>query len=298
MNLYQKLTQGLFVLAAPIIAGSTLNATPTLAATFASSSSTANLFDFSHTPVSGSLSVNADAQGFSLDGFDPGSTIDNGDSISSSAGNGSIFANADASGALIFDEDPAEAFNSTTSEVGGDSREYLFLAQSQAEVVGNFFFDTASLFSFDFIISSLIDTQIDNPLSEFVGAGANISFAIFGGTSQSNQSLLDTFSLSALLFSQGPDVGTTLQQSSNNFDVDVFADEDFGDSQTEESIFFFAEGSYQRSFDANSYVTVVEVKNNAAAVAVPEPFASSIAISLLVMGGTMGMRSKLNRKQS
>ncbi len=298
MTLQQKLTQGLFLFAAPIVAGSTLSAAPTLAATFASSSSTANLFNFSQSPLSGSLSVNADAQGFSLDGFDPGSTIDNGDSVSSNAGSGSIFANADSSGALIFDVDPAEAFNTTTSEVGGDSREYLFSAQSDAQIVGNFFLDTASLFSFDFVISSLLETDIDNPLSEVANASANISFSIFGGTSQSNQTLLDTFSVSALLQSQGADVGTTLQQSSNNFDIDVVADENFGDSQTEEFIAFFAEGSYQRSFDANSYVTVVEVKNNQAAAAVPEPFEPSIVLSLLLTGGAIGMRSKLKSQKS
>ncbi|MBE9042418.1 hypothetical protein IQ235_16730 [Oscillatoriales cyanobacterium LEGE 11467] len=298
MKLQQKLTKGLFLLAAPIFAGSTFNVTPTLAATFASSSSTANLFNFSQTPLSGSLSVDADAQGMSLDGFDPGSMVDDGDSVSSNAGSGSIFASADVSAALIFDDDPAEAFNSTLSIVGGDSREYIFSAQSDAEVVGNFFLDTASLFSFEFVVSSLLDTEIDNPLSETVSASANISFAIFGGTSQSNQTLLDTFSLSAFLQSQGPDVGTTLQQSSNNFNLTEFeAIEDFGDSQLEESITFFAGGSYQRNFDANSYITVVEVKNNKAAAAVPEPFEPSIVLSLLLTGGAIGMRSKLKSQK-
>ncbi|MDY6939187.1 MAG: hypothetical protein SWY16_16145 [Cyanobacteriota bacterium] len=296
MKLDRRLTQGLFLLAAPIVAGSTLS-TPTLAATFASSDSAVNLFNFSQAPASGSFSLDADAQAFNLGVLDPGSTFDGGDSVSSSAGSGSIFAGAEANATLLFNEDPAEAFNNTSNFIEGNGREYSVFTNSSAQVIGNFFLETPSLFSFDFEISSILDIAIDDLATEKARASSDISFAIFGGTSQSDLTLLDAFSISALLNTRQPDQNTTIQASSNNFNFSQQSGSSFGSSQMEESIAFFVEGSYERSFNAPTYLTVVEVKNGNAAVEVPEPFESSILLSLLVTVGTIGMRSKLKSKK-
>src|SRR5690242_9261797 len=134
----------LLMLVTPIAAGVSLAASPSQASTLAYSGSEFEFYNFSHNPDTVSTLANTNTDVFS-----------HGGSISA-------LANAKAN----FKVNPALAFNYSVAQAFGENQDYVGLAQSDAQVIGNFLVDAGNSFSFDFTGSLEMATAIDNPVGE------------------------------------------------------------------------------------------------------------------------------------
>ncbi|MFG6094661.1 hypothetical protein SPB21_05400 [Leptothoe sp. ISB3NOV94-8A] len=149
--------------------------------------------------------------------------------------------------------------------IGDDGNNYFGIGESFSEVIGDFFVASGNSFSFDFIASLLLETEIDRPDVEAAQATGEVSFALYGGTQSNSLSLLDTFTLSGRLSALGSDDNFTEPQTSGALTFDTFFDTSFGGQS--EFVDAFVEGSYSRSFDTDTYLQLVEVKTSSACVA-------------------------------
>jgi hypothetical protein len=235
------------------------------AATFSLSSGEAELFNFNLNPIGTSTDTDVD-------------TFVSGDTPVTA------FADADAT----FLVNPAFGSNSSVTQAFGSGREYLGLAESQAEVVGNFWVEDE--FTFDFKANLQLATAIDNPQREQAKANGNFFFFVVDNANPDQ--ILDAFNLEAGLDSGGQDflrVDRTagVQLNEPNFETA------FGG--TDESASATVSGSFKRAVGTPTQFTLVEVKANQANVKeVPEP--STIFASLASGAAIFGLRVYRKRK--
>ncbi|ERT08428.1 PEP-CTERM -sorting domain protein [Lyngbya aestuarii BL J] len=252
----------------PVLTTLTVTASPSIAATFASSDSIAFLYEFSQTPLS--VETLADTETFAF------------------ASQGSVDANADAD--AIFQQTLIPyAENYSSAIASGEGKEYLGIANSEAAVIGrNFFIEAGSTFSFDFVSVFDLETSIDNPLGEAAIAEGNISFFLFD---DSTENIIDYFTISGKLKTAGDGDFLEVQQSSN-FLIQDFEFQDFEGNQ--EFIYAVYLGQYfSQEFSEDTSLTLVEVKTNSVIVKAPEP---SSFVAFFIFGVTgMALRK---RKQS
>jgi hypothetical protein len=243
----------------PVFATLTLSSSPSLAATFASSSANAFLHSFSHAPLS--IETLTDTETFTF------------------ASSGSVDANAD-SDAFFNNQIPFTfAVNETLAKAKGYGQEYVGIANSEAAVIGrHFLIPAGSTFSFDFLSLLQLNTSIDNPPGEAAIAEGNISFFLFD---DSTQKPIDFFILSGLLETAGNDDFFEVKASDGfNFLLD-YSEQEFGGNQE----FITAEylGEFSRYFSEDTSLTLVEVKTNAVLVKAPEP---SSFVAFFIFGVT------------
>jgi hypothetical protein len=268
--MFQKLPNPLNLIlgSIPILATLTVTSSPSVAATFASSSADVFINNFSHAP--GSVG-----------------TLTDGDVFTVSTENGSVNAIADFD--AFFSQNNPFAFNSSFAQAEGNGIEYLGTAYSEATVIGrNFFVEAGSSFSFDFLSSLELETSIERPPGENAIAEGNISFFIFD---QSTDSLLDSFILSGRLEAVDSDDFLIAQASDNFHFLLDYSEQEFGGNQ--EFITANYLGEFSRDFDEDTYLTLVEVKTNYAMVKAPEP---SSFVAFFIFGLTGVALRK--RKQS
>jgi len=261
----------------PIIIGTVLLSSPSLAASFASSKDKVTIDNFSKNPYQ--VGVDTNAEFF----------------VSENGGE----AYADAFATANFVADPgvaANANNSSKSEAGGTGSNFFALGESTARVIGDFFIEAGETFSFDFLLDFELETSIDNNLDESANAQGNVSFFIFETIAEDTPILLDFFGVSGNLETPGDNdfFGFTQNIAASNFTIiDSLVDESFGGNEEYVSAFF--DGSYQRTFDGNQTrnIRLVEVKANSAQVqSTPEP---STTIAFLFFGA-LGVATRLKSK--
>ena len=136
MKLYLY-TRKFLLFAAPLLASSMV-ALPSQAATFASANGDLNLTNFSQSPVATDTITDTNTLAISKSGIV------------------NAFAQAEAS----FLIPPPVASTSSLSVAFGEGQDYLGLAQSQAQVIGNFIVDAEKTFSFDFDANLDLKTSI------------------------------------------------------------------------------------------------------------------------------------------
>ena len=135
---------------APILIGTVLVSSPSLAASFASSESKVTIDNFSKNPdIAG---VESKAEPFV-------------------SGNGGE-TKADALAEANFVSFPANADNFSKSVVEGTGNSFFALAESTATVIGNFSIGAGETFSFDFEVDFNLETSIDS-LNESANAGGD-----------------------------------------------------------------------------------------------------------------------------
>ena len=252
----------------PVLVALTATPSPSIAATFASSSGTAFLYEFSHAPSN--VETFADAETF---------TFANGGSVDA-------FAESDAS----FDTEffPL-AYNSSVAEAKGNGKQYFGRAYSEAEVIGyEFLIEAGSTFSFDFLSFLDLETSADDPSIEMATAGGNISFFLFD---DSAENIIDYFAVTGSLETAGNGDFLEVEKSSNFTVADPTEFQYFGGNQ--EFLLALYEGQFSREFEEDTSLTLVEVKTNYAMVKVPEP---SSFVAFFIFGVT-GVALK-KRKQS
>jgi hypothetical protein len=267
-----KFTQKLLTACVPAIATSVLFGASAEAATFAFSRAEVIFGDFNLAPESQATSTNTNTNTVAIDGV--------------------VTANSDAE--AVFLPEPPVGGNFSVSQVTGKGAEYSGEAQSLARVVGLFLIPqdaTSGVFKFNFSAGLILETAIDDPSLEQTTANGTVEFAIFAGSDPTALSLVDSFTLAGGLNSaNGSDFLTKSKTVSLSVSQPVFSTL-FGGLN--ESAIAVIDGSYERTFDVGTYITVVETKiNDANAQAVPEP-ATILATALAGTTGVVLKRRKL-----
>lgn len=266
MKQYLQLAMRFWLLLTPAIACSMLTASPSQAATFASSQGLFNFTNFSQSPFQ--VITDTNTQTLAI------------------AESGMVKALADAE--AFFITTPPLASNSSLSQAFGKNRDYLGIANSQASVIGFFDVDAGKDFSFDFLANLNLFSSIDNPPAENARASGDISFALID---VNNNKILDLFSLAGNVVTEGNNDFVAYQNSANITLNNPSIISDFGGKQefAQASI----QGSLNRSFSNNTKIALIEVKRNRVRVAVPEP---STNIALLLSAIVIGARWKRQQK--
>lgn len=189
----------------------------------------------------------------------------------------------------LFVVEPPSAFNSTLSAVVGEGSNYSGLAESQAQIVGNFFVEANQSFAFDFTADFNLSTSVDEPTVESASATGDLGFFLVDTNEQTN--IYDFFVVSGNLTTPGTNDFIYSKKSDNlTLSLNSYAD-DFEGPQ--ESITVSVDGSLERSFDQPTAVTLIEAKVNQTSVPVPE---TESAIALLLFLGFMGNRYAAQKK--
>ncbi len=266
MNKKLRLIQNFFLVAAPILASSAFSISPSKAATFAISNSQVEFENFSQIP--------SDVITFT----DTNTLTDGKD------GSVRAIANANAEFFII----PPFATNTNLSLAFGENQDYLGLAESQSQIIGNFDIEADNNFSFNFSAFLNLETSIDNPPAENARASGDISFLLFD---IENNNVLDFFSLTGNLVTEGDNDFIASQKSDNVNLKQADANRDFGGK--EESLVAFVGGEYKRYFADETNLALIELKRNRVRVTAPEP---SINLALLVSSGVIGLVLKRRRR--
>ncbi|MGD1806638.1 hypothetical protein ACP6PL_14525 [Dapis sp. BLCC M126] len=279
MKFTNILTNILIFKTAPILIGTVLVSSPSLAASFASSKGEVIIDGFSKNPYQ--VGVETNAEEFFVFGDGDQAYVD-------------AFAEAN------FVADPSGADNTSSSEAGGTGSNFFALGESTARVIGDFSILPGETFEFDFEVYFDLKTSIDNSSDESANAEGNVSFFIFDTTAEDTPILLDFFGVSGNLETPGDNdfFGSTQNIVPSNFSISPSSsvNESFGGNK--ESISAFFDGSYQRTFDGNQIrnIRLVEIKANSAQVqSTPEPSATIAFILFSAVGVSTRFKSRINR---
>ncbi len=276
------LTNSLISKTAPIVIGTVLVSSPSLAASFASSEANVTIDNFSENPYQVGVDTNSE--------------------IFLSEYESEVY--ADAFATAIFEGTPGvEAFahNSSKSQAGGAGNNFFALGQSGARVIGDFLIEAEEELSFDFFVDFALETSIDNISDEIANAEGGVSFYIFDTTDEDTPILLDFFGVSGNLSTPGNNdfFGSSENIIASNFTIDEeesWVNQSFGGN--EESVLAFFDGSYLRTFegDQTRNIRLVEVKGNYAQVkSTPEPSTTIAFVLFSALGVATGLKSKRNR---
>ena len=255
----------------PLVTGSAIATSSSLAATLASSDARLNINNFSHSPTD--IFAATDSQAYAT------------------APSGQVTSLADASaGFVVYPGNPSTyALTSTSSTASGNGNNYLGQAQSLAVIIGyNFIVGKGETFSFDLDGFLNLATSIDAPQYERANASGNIFLALYDST---NGSLVDSFTIDGNLTT--PNSGDSLvSQASENFLISVAKNYSFGGTQ--ESTSAFINGRFSRSFDSLTYLNLVEFKASQAIVKTPEASNTLALLCLCFIG--IGYRFSSSRR--
>lgn len=254
---------------APIVLS--ITASPSLAATLASSEERFDIGNFSHSP-------------FEIETFTDTDTFTN-------ATSGQATAEANAFAEFITNPLPPSASNASFSRANGNGSNYFGQAESEAAVIGyDFLVGKGETFSFDFKGFLNLKTSIDAPQSEVVNAAGDLSLVLFNSTNQNNWVSLSSFTLAGNLTTLGD--GDSLVYDSANITFNPTIDTSFGGTQ--EFANASVQGNFSHTFDSLTSLTLVEAKSNQANVAaVPEPSSTLATLGLCLAGLGYRFRSKV-----
>lgn len=273
---FPSITNILIFKTAPILIGTVLASSPSLAATFAFSQGNVTIDNFSKNPYR--VGAEANAEFFVA--------ADNGEAYADAFAEANFVANPDVA---------ANADNSSTSEAGGTGRSFFALAESTARVIGDFWIGAGETFSFDFLVDFDLETSIDRDSGESANAKGNVSFFIFETTAGGTPILLDYFGVSGNLETPGNNDFFTPTMSNFTL-VDSLVDKSFGGKEEYVSAFF--DGSYHRGFSGvrTRNLRLVEVKANYAQVqSTPEPSTILAFLLFSALGVATGFKSRINK---
>jgi|SRR5579883_731338 len=173
---------------------------------------------------------------------------------------------------------PASASTSALSQTFGDSKAHSGIAQTQSKIILNFDVDAGKVFSFNFSATLDIQTRIKESSAENAKSSGDISFKLFDTTGITKQnlpgllsslladdtndkiqnSLLDFFSMTGNLNTPGNNDSIIKEKSQH---VTLTAeDKKFSTGGTQESAKSAVKGSFQRSFNKGTNLTLIAVR--------------------------------------
>lgn len=242
MQTYFKFAKHCLIVLTSLLAGSIFAILPSRAATIALSEGQLSFTNFSQSPVS----TFTDAQTQAISIF----------------GGGSVFTEADA--IAFFNVFPPFALNTTSTLATGSNQNYLGIAESFVQVIGNFNIEADTIFSFDFMADLSLFIAIERPITENANARADIFFTLLDITNEEPK-ILEAFLLT----------GNLSTQNNNNFILTSFNDNSSLDIlepiNQQEFLTATASGSVERYFGNSTTLSLIGINRNRASVAVPEP---------------------------
>jgi hypothetical protein len=253
-----------------LAASSAIAASPTFAATLASSEAEFELFNLSHRPATTSTFTDIDS---SLKASPPRGVVE--DSAQSIA---------------LFPSQGTTASSNSFSSAFGEGSNYSGEVLSEARVRGTFSVEADEAFSFDFGSFLDIETSIDDFQRESATAAGDISFLLLDNTDSNNVAVLDDFVLFGLSSSDNTNDFLDLESSdnitlTNNFQTTAFGGND-------EFASAFVAGSFERFFASQTELILIEVQTNnvsvvARPVSVPE---ANFSYGYLVFGAALALK--------
>ncbi|MBW4497720.1 MAG: hypothetical protein KME26_32590 [Oscillatoria princeps RMCB-10] len=265
----QRIAQRLVALIAPIVAAPAIAVAPAMAATLASSEATFQFDNFSHSAYSVGAATNTNTL-----------TVVTGPGSSTTA-------TAEALAYFV----PGTAGNFSSSTASGQGSSYFGVAQSMAQIIGNFLVGPGESFGFNFNASLALKSAVDNPQQEMASAAGRTAFFLFGSTDGGPASLLDSFSV----FGQVTTPGNNFLDWQSSDNINYTSESSLNYTDTESLALAAFEGWYQRSFDSQIQLTLVEFKENQAQVQVPEP---SVRLALPFLLLLMWVGRKVSRRST
>ena len=244
------LGQFLFCTAA-LLTSNILTTSPIQAATFASSTGRLVTDNYSQSPQSTNTNTNS-----------------NTNALVESA-TSSVFALAEANS--LFKVDSPFAANYSFSSTAGKGGGYLGLAQSQAEIIGNFLVEAKTSFSFDFQGLLSLETSIDDLNTEKAKAFGELSLLLIDNTDLDELKLIDYLIIYAQITTPKDRDVLLSPQFSQNISLDLWSSQTFWGGTQEFTESFF-QGSFSSYFDRHTSLSLVKVQNNQVKVTnIPEP---------------------------
>jgi hypothetical protein len=270
MRLKLELAKDFWWFLTPLVTGSIFVASPSLAATLASSGGELTLRNINQIPQDIATLTNTNTF--------------------ATAEIGSTTALAGAQAEFIVDASASASLNSG-SLTSGDGIIYQGLADSISQVFGNFSVGANQYFTLDFTASLGLEASTDTLQSESASATGNLSFLLIDSTTQA---IYESFSLLSYLDSQGDNDYLEYQASENITLTNNSSQTSFGGTQ--EFANASVEGSLQHLFTSSTNLTLVAVTTNQASVASVKTPESSSSVAILGFLGTIGMGFGVKRK--
>lgn len=294
MNLKLGLTKSSVLFISTLVTSLGIAASPSMAATLARSEASFTIFNYSQSPEN--LPEVGDGSQVSTE-FEP--SVSTNGILTSAQANTSVSGRTAIANALadaFFLKTPPFSNNFTSSLASGSGNTYFGSALSQATVAGEFSIKAGETFSFEFAANLDMSTIVENPLGEIATASGDLSLILFDST---NNAVLDYFTLfSKIGTSAYPTESADFWGYSSSDNINIAnpnnVDFVFGNNNQESFTASFF-GSYQRSFQSDSRLVLIETKTNHVTVQAPEP--SNTFALLLGFGLTsafLGAKSKLN----
>jgi hypothetical protein len=290
------LTKSAVLFISTLVTSLGIAASPSLAATLARSRSIFTIDYYSQSPTNVPTLPEDSVKAIAAPGM---SVITNG-ILTSVKGNASVSGTnviAQADAFASFFKDPLSSSNLTSNKASGSGNTYFGLAQSEAKVAGDFSIKAGETFSFDFTAFLDMDTYVGDPFGEKATASGDISLVLLDIT---NQSVLDSFSVFSNIVTSAyakPSEDVFGYDKSQNINLGlIYKKTSFG-SINEESVKALFEGSYQRSFQSDTRLRLIETKTNQVTVEAPEPSNTfALLLGFGLTGAFLGAKSKLNRQ--
>ena len=275
MKVSHKLANSLLLFFTPVITGLSITASPSLAATLASSTALFRLDNFTHSPQNSLVFISTNTDSFASEGIaNPSSNL---------------FAE-------FFISPYTYAQNQSEAFAEGEGWEYTGMAQNVTAVVGeNFLVQANETFSFDFAGILDLYTSIDTPPNEGASADGSISFQLYNSITGN---LLDYFAVGGnLVTPESEDFLYSVKSDRVTLNSDgTYFGNYFGGNQ--EFAFASLQGNYSRTFDSLTYLTLVEIKTNRATVKAPEPSSTFglILFCLIALGYKFKISTSVGQK--
>ncbi|MBW4424098.1 MAG: hypothetical protein KME50_06465 [Nostoc desertorum CM1-VF14] len=160
----------------------------------------------------------------------------------------------------VFNTDPT--FSSLFSDVTGIGLDGSFTgsASSKMEVIGSFEVAAKKTFSFDFFADlTLTAKEIENSAAEYNQAKGKIGFLALDTTNPDKPKVLDYFGIQGTLISSEEIADLEYSKSSNITIKSRPQTTDIDGDNGEDSLIGKAIGSYQKNFNRNTNITLVEM---------------------------------------
>ncbi|HBE31165.1 MAG TPA: hypothetical protein DDW76_00720 [Cyanobacteria bacterium UBA11369] len=297
MKLKLDFTKSSVLFISTLVTSLGIAASPSIAASFARSEADFTIFNYSQSPEGLPESGDVSQASTEFETSVSATGILTSTKANTSVKGGTTIANAYAN--AIFLKTPPFSNNSTLSYAVGSSNSYFGFAQSQATVAGEFSIKAGETFSFEFVANLAMLTAVENPLEEIATATGDLSLVLFDST---NNAVLDFFTvLSKIATSAHPRESADFfdYQNSQNINIDPNPNNfntSFGNSNQESVTASFI-GSYQRSFQSDTRLILIETKTSQVNVKAPEPSNTlALLLGFGLTGAFLGAKSKLNRQ--
>ncbi len=148
------------------------------------------------------------------------------------------------------------------SATAGQGELFEVESESQTQVIATFDVNASQTFSFDFSANLEVEgTEINNESAEYEG-NSKTSFLILDTSNIYQVKVLDYFGLSGELISSSTATGEILSGATNvNFST-LDQDKDIGGNNGTDVVSASAAGTYERTFNSNTEITVVEMNSS------------------------------------